>query len=82
MKIVTRYLAVIFALAMMICAVSSVSAAKFPDIADDNVHSTAINTLTSLGILGGYEDGTFRPGGGVTRAEMCKMINLTLGITL
>lgn len=77
MKIVTRYLAVIFAVAMMICAVSSVSAAKFPDIADDNAHSTAINILTSLGILGGYEDGTFRPDDPIQRDEMAKIIYVT-----
>lgn len=73
MKTCMRYLAVVFAVAMIICSLSSVSAA-FPDVAGDNKYGSAISTMTNLGIIGGYEDGTFRPDGLVTRAEMAKIV--------
>lgn len=76
MKTCMRYLAVIFAVAMMICALSSVSA-SFPDVASDNAHIKAIETMTTLGIVGGYEDGSFRPDALVRRDEMAKLIYVT-----
>ncbi|MBR6632884.1 MAG: S-layer homology domain-containing protein [Clostridia bacterium] len=76
MKTCMRYLAVIFAVAMMICALSSVSAA-FPDVTNDNAHVEAIETMTNLGIVGGYEDGSFRPDQLVRRDEMAKLIYVT-----
>ena len=76
MKTCMRYLAVIFAVAMIICALSSVSAA-FPDVASDNKYKSAIDTMTNLGIIGGYEDGTFRPDDLVRRDEMAKIIYVT-----
>lgn len=42
---------------------------KIPDYA-----KKPINALVSMGIVGGYEDGTVRPDGNVTRAESVKMI--------
>ncbi len=76
MKTSIRYLAVIFAVAMMICAFTSVSA-SFPDVESSNPHAAAIETMTNLGILGGYEDGTFQPDGLVRRCEMAKIIFVT-----
>ncbi|MCI5604047.1 MAG: S-layer homology domain-containing protein, partial [Clostridia bacterium] len=38
-----------------------------------------INALAQKGIIGGYEDGTFRPDDYVTRAEAVTMINRALG---
>lgn len=73
MKTCMRYLAVIFAVAMIVCALSSVSAA-FPDVAADNKYKASIDTMTNLGIIGGYEDGTFRPDDLVRRDEMAKII--------
>ena len=51
----------------------------FPDIAG-HVHEDAILRAVELGIIRGYDDGTFRPDGGVTRAEFCAMTNRALGI--
>ena len=47
--------------------------AAYSDQADIQ-HEDAVNMLTSLGVLGGYPDGTFRPDATITRAEMAKMI--------
>ena len=73
MKTYMRYIAVVFAVAMIVCAISSVSAA-YPDVDGKHTYSTAIETMTNLGILGGYEDGTFRPDQPVRRDEMAKIV--------
>lgn len=54
-------------------ALGSVASAAYTD-ADDISKSTAVDTLTALSVIGGYEDGSFQPEGIVTRAEMAKMI--------
>ena len=47
--------------------------AAFTDSAD--IKSTeAVDTLSALGVIDGYTDGSFKPNGTVTRAEMAKMI--------
>ena len=48
--------------------------AAFTDSADIKVKSEVVNTLVSLGVVNGYDDGSFKPNGTVTRAEMAKMI--------
>ena len=54
---------------------------KFSDIADDAVYKDAVYKLVNNGVLNGYPNGTFLPEGNLTRAEMCKMINLVFGYT-
>ena len=48
--------------------------AAFTDQADIKVDSEVVDTLVSLGVVNGYDDGSFKPNGTVTRAEMAKMI--------
>lgn len=38
----------------------------------------SINTLASMGIVHGYEDGTFRPDSTITRAEAAEMVRLAV----
>ena len=45
----------------------------YTDVAGDAWYNNAISTLSSMGILGGYEDGTFRPDNPITRAEFTKI---------
>ena len=47
--------------------------AAFTDSADIKA-TEAVDTLTALGVIDGYTDGSFKPNGTVTRAEMAKMI--------
>ena len=47
--------------------------AAFTDSADIKA-TEAVNTLSALGVIDGYTDGSFKPNGTVTRAEMAKMI--------
>lgn len=42
---------------------------SFSDVPTDAWYAKAVNTLSSLGMLGGYPDGTFRPDAPITRAE-------------
>ena len=41
----------------------------FTDVPTDAWYAKAVNTLASLGMLGGYSDGTFQPERTITRAE-------------
>ena len=48
--------------------------AAFTDQADIKVDADVVDTLVSLGIIEGFEDGSFQPNATVTRAQMGKMI--------
>lgn len=48
--------------------------AAFTDQSDIAVDSDVVDTMTALGVIEGYTDGSFRPDDTVTRAEMAKMI--------
>ena len=52
---------------------SSMAGAAFTDSADIKA-GEAVNMLSALGVIKGYEDGSFKPEGTVTRAEAAKMI--------
>ncbi|MGM9618278.1 MAG: S-layer homology domain-containing protein [Oscillospiraceae bacterium] len=41
---------------------------SYTDVHDGDWCATAISTLSNLGIMGGYSDGTFRPNANITRA--------------
>ena len=45
----------------------------YSDVADGSWYNIAVSTLSNMGILGGYEDGTFRPNAPITRAEFAKI---------
>ncbi len=44
------------------------------DVSSDDVHADAIALLLDGGIVGGFPDGTFRPGDAVTRGQMATFI--------
>ena len=48
--------------------------AAFTDQADIKGDADVVDTLVSLGIIEGFEDGSFQPNATVTRAQMAKMI--------
>lgn len=45
----------------------------YSDVPADMWCNNAISTLTNMGIISGYSDGTFRPGDPITRAELTKI---------
>lgn len=56
-------------------AILNISALAFSDVDENHFAKDEIDTLYSLGAIKGYEDGTFRPEGFVTRAEFAKIIS-------
>ena len=56
------------------CAFTMFAGAAFTDQADIKVKSDVVDTLVSLGVIEGFEDGSFQPNGTVTRTQMAKMI--------
>jgi hypothetical protein len=72
-----KVLSLVLVIAMVLSSFSFAFAANFEDVEGD--YEDAINTLVALGVVTGYEDGTFRPERVVTRAEMAKLIVEILG---
>ena len=66
-----KILALVLAFA---CAFTMFAGAAFTDQADIKVDADVVDTLVSLGIIEGFEDGSFQPNATVTRAQMAKMI--------
>ena len=67
---------VISAVAALAISASAVSAfaVNFPDVAEDASYAQAVQELSSLDIISGFDDGTFRPDELVTRAQISKMV--------
>lgn len=55
-------------------------AAGFSDVEETSKYSKAITTLNTLGVINGYEDGTFKPDNNVTRAEFTAMLLRAKGV--
>ena len=45
-------------------------AATYPDVTTDATYYSAVEQLSALGMIEGFEDGTFKPDEKVTRAQM------------
>lgn len=54
-------------------------AANYPDVDSSASYKQAVDELSALNIINGYEDGTFGPDKLVTRAEFSKMVITALG---
>lgn len=54
-------------------------AADYPDVDASANYKQAVDELSALNIINGYEDGTFQPDKLVTRAEFSKMLITMLG---
>ena len=50
----------------------------FADVAPGSWYESFIAAAAEIGLIEGYEDGTFRPNSSITRAEACTIINRTL----
>ncbi len=57
------------------------STKNFSDIQKTSIYYTPVQKLSTLDIIGGYPDGTFRPQKNATRGESAKMISKALECT-
>lgn len=71
-KNLKKVISAVAALAMSVT--SFVAMASYPDVADTDKHASAINELSALGVIEGFEDGSFHPDELVTRAQMAAMV--------
>ncbi|MBQ3472286.1 MAG: S-layer homology domain-containing protein, partial [Clostridia bacterium] len=76
-----KFIAMLMTAAMLTASVfQTVSFAAFSDVSEDHQYKNAITTLSTLSVIAGYEDGTFKPDGAITRAEFTKLIVFMLGL--
>ena len=71
-------LASIMVLGLMVVGASAASYNDFTD-KDEIKNSEAVNTMVSLGVISGKDDGSYDPAGSLTRAEACTLIARMLG---
>ena len=77
LKSVLLTLLIASVLALMM-AVPALADSSFTDIGN-SPYEAAIEYLNSIGAVGGYPDGTFRPDNELWRAQYAKMADLSLG---
>ena len=73
MRNLKKVLALVLALAMSMSLVTIANAADFSDKADIN-YKEAVDVMTAIGVLEGFEDGSFKPGETLTREQAAKII--------
>lgn len=70
-----KALVVFLAVAMLFAFSATAFAVDFSDIGNQPANTQkAINDFANYGFINGYEDGTFRPDGEITRAEFAKIV--------
>lgn len=67
-------------LVLVILCTSIAVFASYSDVPENASYNEALNRLTSLGIIGGYDDNTFRPDSNITREQFAKMIVTAAGL--
>ena len=72
-----KVLSLVLCVAMMLSVMVVGAGAAFSD--QSKIKNTeAVDACTALNIIGGYPDGSFKPEGNITRAEVTKMICVAL----
>lgn len=75
MKTFKKLLALVLAVVMCVALVTVAGAAEITDIADVNAKcETAVGVMNGMGIITGYDDGSFKPANEVTREQAAKII--------
>lgn len=77
MRNLKKVLSLVLCVAMLLSVMVMSTGAAFPD-QDKIQNAEAVDMATALGIIDGYEDGTFRPAENIERGEAVKMISAML----
>ena len=80
-KIIAIVLCALLAVPYCGAVLAADTTVNFTDVQADSAQGKAIYILAAAGIVNGNGDGTFAPDRGVTRAELCKMVNNIYGYT-
>ena len=72
-KNLKKVISAVAALAMSASTFTAL-AANFSDVPEDASYAQAVQELSALDVISGYDDGTFKPDELVTRAQITKMI--------
>ncbi len=72
-----KVLSLVLVIAMVLSSMSFAFAGTFPDVTGD--YEDAVEALVALGVVNGYEDGTFKPENTIKRAELAKLLVEALG---
>ena len=75
-----KVLSLVLVMAMVFSFGITGASALVGDFSDEAqiIHKNAVNYLTELKAITGYEDGTFRPEATITRAEFCRLVAVVL----
>lgn len=73
-----KVLSLVLAIMMVMSLMTTAFAGTFEDVTDEAT-AKAVDALSSLGIVNGNPDGTYKPENGVTRGEMVKLLVVALG---
>lgn len=79
-KNLKKVISAVAALALSVTSFAALGTASYSDVTADIKHASAINQLSAMGIIEGFEDGTFHPDEKVTRAQMAAMVVRALNI--
>lgn len=81
MKLTKRILATLVAVVFVLTSFVTVPAfAAFTDLTAEDDSYEAVDVLSKLGVINGYDDGSFKPANNVTRAEFTAMLLRTRGM--
>jgi DMSO/TMAO reductase YedYZ molybdopterin-dependent catalytic subunit len=72
---------ILLAVLVLLVAAPAYATPAFTDIGS-SPYQASINHLASLGMIGGYDDNTFRPSNPLQRQQFAKMAVLTMGFTV
>ena len=74
MKNLKKVLALVLAVVMIMGTVAVASAKTYTDVKSSDNYADAIDILSTLGILDGFEDGTFKSEGNLNREQAAKLV--------
>ena len=81
MRKTSKLISLLLTVAMMVTMVLPMTvSAAFSDVPSNHGYYKAITNLSAEGVLNGFEDGTFKPGDPVTRAQFTKIICFALKV--
>lgn len=78
---ITKKITAVFLVAIMLLAIPQAGfALTFSDVTENTKYGDAMTSMAALGLLKGYEDGSFKPENTITRAEFAAVMTRAIGM--